>query len=86
MGYSALDYCSLHWSQLYNPWISAKCAATIVARHYSDTSHLRDPSAQVREVFKRFNGTGDAAERYADDAMGRLAAILYKRVAAPVRK
>jgi hypothetical protein len=86
MGYSARDYCDLHWSQLYNPWVAARCAAVIVARHSRDTADIKDPSVRVREVFRRFNGSGPDAERYADDAMARLAAILYKRVAAPAPK
>jgi hypothetical protein len=83
MGYSARNYCKLDWHRLYDPWISARCAATIVKRLYKDTEHVKQPSARVREVFRRYNGSGDLAERYADDAMNRLAGILYDRVARP---
>lgn len=83
MGYSAQQYCSLPWHRLYDPWSSAKCAATIVSKLYKDTETIRAPSARVREVFRRYNGAGELAERYADDAMNRLAGILYDRVAKP---
>lgn len=81
MGYSARQYCDLAWHRLYDPWTSARCAAKIVKKHQKDTEHIKAPSARVREVFRRYNGTGDMADRYADDAMNRLAGILYDRVA-----
>jgi hypothetical protein len=86
MGYSAQDYCQLPWHQLYNPWTSARCAATIVARLYKDTEHIQDAGTRVREVFRKFNGQGDRAEQYANDAMTRLAAMLYKGMAAKGKK
>jgi hypothetical protein len=86
MGYSAEHYCGLQWHRLYDTLTAARCTGEIVGKLYQDTAHIKDPSARVREVFKRYNGTGADAERYADDAMARLAGILYKRVAMPDTK
>ncbi|MBX9584732.1 MAG: hypothetical protein K2X87_30885 [Gemmataceae bacterium] len=86
MGYSAEAYCGLPWHRMYDTLSAARCAGEIVARLYADTDHVKDPSARVRAVFKGYNGAGEDAERYADDAMARLAAILYKRVAQPAPK
>lgn len=83
MGYSAKAYCNMPWHRLYDAWASARCAATIVSKLYKDTEDVKTPSARVREVFRRYNGAGENAERYADDAMNRLAGILYDRVTRP---
>jgi hypothetical protein len=77
MGYTARSECGLHWSALYDPWTSAKCAATVVSKHMETTKGIKSPGARLREVFRRYNGSGPGAERYADDAMSRIAQRLY---------
>ncbi len=83
MGYSAKDLCNMHWSRLYDAWSAAKCAATVVQKKSKEIGEIKDSSLRVRELFRRFNGSGPRAEKYADDAMSRLAGILYDRLAKP---
>lgn len=80
MGYTARSDCGLHWSALYDPWTSARCAATVVSRHMEATKGIASPGQRLREVFRRYNGSGPGAERYADDAMSRVAQRLYNGV------
>ena len=66
LGVTSLEKCGLHWSHLYRHKEAADCAAKIV-------SELHDRAdGNLREVFKRYNGSGPMAERYASDAMARL--------------
>jgi hypothetical protein len=81
MGYSAREYCDLNWHQLYNHLASARCAASIVARLYDDTRDIDSSGARVRQIFRKYNGSGESAERYANDAMQRLASLLYRGIA-----
>jgi hypothetical protein len=78
LGLSAAHYCRLHWSKLYQPLPGARCAADIVQKHWKDTAGTRSTGERVREVFRKYNGSGDRAERYADDAMRKLAVRLYE--------
>lgn len=78
LGLTAERECQLHFSRLYDIEISARCAAKII-RNIDDRVSEKATSARLKEVFRRYNGTGKAAEEYANDAMGRLAAILYQR-------
>ncbi len=80
MGYSAKDYCNLHWSRLYDVWTAARCSALIVQQKSKEIDGIKDPTVRIREVFRRYNGGGEEADKYADDAMSRLAGILYERV------
>lgn len=79
LGITAERECNLHFSALYNVETSALCAARIVKGidRNLQTTHT---SQRLREIFKRYNGQGQAAEAYANDAMGRLAAILYQKI------
>jgi hypothetical protein len=80
MGYTARQECSMHYSELYDPWDGLRCAAKIVHKHWANTAHLKSPGQRLWETFKRFNGGGPDAERYATDSMSRLATLLYKGV------
>jgi hypothetical protein len=83
MGYTARHVCGLHWSTLYNPMTSARCAAKILSRHFEETKGIKAEGARLREVLKRYNGAGPRAEAYADDAMSRLAQRLYRGMVKP---
>lgn len=78
LGLTAERECQLHFSRLYDVEVSAKCAAKIVRSIDSAVSE-KATSIRLKEIFRRYNGQGPAAEDYAKDAMGRLAAILYQR-------
>lgn len=78
LGLTAERECQLHFSRLYDVETSAKCAAKIV-RNIDNQVSEKATSMRLKEIFKRYNGQGPAAEDYAKDAMGRLAAILYQR-------
>lgn len=79
LGITAESECNLHFSALYNVETSAMCAAKIV-KNIEQTVKTTHASQKLREIFKRYNGQGEAAEAYANDAMGRLAAILYQKL------
>jgi hypothetical protein len=79
LGLTAERECQLHFSRLYDVEISARCAAKII-KNIDNSVSEKATNARLKEVFRRYNGAGKAAEEYANDAMGRLAAILYQRV------
>jgi hypothetical protein len=78
MGYTARSACKLHYSQLYDPWVSARCAATIVAKSWNNLSHVKDSAERLRQVFQRYNGAGPVSVAYSRDAMSRVAQIIYQ--------
>lgn len=78
LGITAERECGLHFSKLYDTERSAMCAARIVKR-IDETVKAKATEHRLREIFRQYNGQGPAAENYAKDAMGRLAAILYQR-------
>ena len=78
LGATAESQCQIHFSRLYDHEIAAQCAARIV-KNIQGRANGRATSEQLREIFKRYNGSGRAAEVYADDAMIKLAALLYER-------
>lgn len=78
LGLTAEQQCQLHFSKLYNVEIAANCAAKIV-KNIDDKVSEKSTSTRLREIFRRYNGQGPAAENYASDAMGRLAALLYQK-------
>lgn len=77
MGYTARTVCGIHWSALYDPWECTRCAATIVSRNLEATKGIKQAGPRLREVFRMYNGSGESAEQYADDAMSRVAQRLY---------
>lgn len=79
LGITAERECQIHFSRLYDVEISAKCAAKII-RNIDSRVTDKSASTRLREIFKRYNGQGRAADEYASDAMGRLAALLYQRL------
>lgn len=81
LGLTAERECGLHFSKLYNNEIAAHCAAKIV-RRIDDNVQAKATSERLKEIFKRYNGQGKAADMYASDAMVRLASLLYKDRAA----
>ena len=78
LGLTAERECGLHFSKLYDTEKSALCAARIVKR-IDETVKAKATEQRLKEIFRQYNGQGPAAENYARDAMGRLAAILYQR-------
>lgn len=78
LGLTAERECQVHFSYLYDVEVSARCAAKII-RNIDDQVSTKATTTRLREIFRRYNGTGQAAEEYAKDAMGRLAAILYQK-------
>lgn len=78
LGATAESQCQIHFSRLYDQEIAAHCAARIV-KNIQGKAQGRATSDQLREIFKRYNGSGKAADVYASDAMSRLAALLYQR-------
>ena len=78
LGLTAEQQCQIHFSKLYNTEIAANCAAKII-RNIDNKVSERSVSIRLKEIFKRYNGQGQAADNYAVDAMGRLAALLYER-------
>ena len=63
LGVTALERCDTHFSKLYNHRDGADCASQILSEIQVDVG------GDIQETFKRYNGTGKMAERYARDAM-----------------
>ncbi len=78
LGLTGEKACGVHFSQLYNNNTAADCAARII-KSIEGSVRSKDSTARLREIFKRYNGAGKAADAYASDAIVRLAAILYSR-------
>lgn len=78
LGATAEGQCQIHFSRLYDQETAAHCAARIV-KNIQGRSQEGATSARLHEIFKRYNGSGRAADVYANDAMVRLAALLYQR-------
>lgn len=78
LGLTAEQQCKLHFSSLYNTEVAANCAAKII-KNIDDRVSEKSTSTRLREIFKRYNGQGEAADNYAADAMVKLAAILYQK-------
>lgn len=71
LGATGKDQCGLHFSELYDNEKSTDCAARIVKRLMDENG------GEIKQVFRGYNGSGPAAERYAIDAMLHLAELLY---------
>jgi len=78
LGLTGEKSCGIHFSQLYSNNVAADCAARII-KSIEGTVQTKDSTARLREIFKRYNGAGKAADAYASDAIMRLAGILYSR-------
>jgi len=66
--------------QALDPWNNISCSAMILRRHLEskDVRELKTPAARLREALRRYNGTGEDAERYAEVVMGRVAGMLLR--------
>lgn len=73
MGFNAQAICGVHWSKLYDPAVAIDCAAKIMRMNLEKAKNLRD-------AFRMYNGSGDAAEVYANRSMEVLANLLYKQL------
>lgn len=78
LGLTGERACGVHFSQLYSNDTAADCAARII-KSIESSVQSKDPTARLREIFKRYNGAGKAADNYASDAIVRLAGILYSK-------
>lgn len=78
LGLTGEKSCGVHFSQLYKNNVAADCAARII-KSIESSVQSKDSTARLREIFKRYNGAGKAADAYASDAIVRLAGILYSR-------
>lgn len=63
LGVTALERCDTHFSKLYSNKDGADCASQILSEIQVDVG------GDVKETFRRYNGKGKMAERYAKDAM-----------------
>lgn len=82
LGASGEHFCGLKWHQLHTTPTAAQCAGTILGKLFAEEKATREPGERLRRVFRKWNGSGEIAERYADKAMAVVAKKLYKRVAA----
>ena len=80
LGATALSECGVHWSKLYDPWTSARCAAKYLKKVWDQNGDERDSGKRLWLTFRGYNGQGPQAEAYAHSAMSMLLGELYTEV------
>jgi len=60
-------------TELLNPRTNIECAAKIMNKCLYEQRTVKPSDVRLRLCFRLYNGSGDRAERYADDMMARLA-------------
>jgi len=80
MGFNAKPRCGVEWSKLYDTYTGLHCGATILRQNLDRYKDVKDPAARLKLAFRDYNGSGDMAERYANDAMARVGALLIQQL------
>lgn len=80
MGFNAKPRCNIEWSKLYDTYTGLSCGAKILRQNLDRYKEVRDPAARLRLAFRDYNGSGDMAERYANDAMAKVGALLIQQL------
>ena len=80
MGYTAQGFCKMHWSRLYNTYEAARCATAYAKHCWDANASIKSAEDRFWATFKSYNGEGPEAEAYANDAMSKLAGILYSQL------
>lgn len=77
MGWRA-EECGLHWSELYHHAKNVRCAKHVLLSNYR--SAKGEAWDRWREALRRYNGSGEMAEAYADSVMARVVKKLGKNL------
>lgn len=73
MGFNQ-DICGLKsWAELYDPAVNVRCALYILKKNAQEARSIKNPAARLREALRRYNGSGEHAENYADAVMANIA-------------
>ncbi len=78
MGFNAMPLCGIHWSKLYDNLIGLECGAKILKKNLARYSKVDEPSQRLWLALRDYNGSGEAAEQYADIVMSRIGRLLYE--------
>jgi len=80
MGFNARPRCNIGWDKLYDTYTGLSCGARILRQNLDRYKDVKDPAARLRLAFRDYNGSGDMAERYANDAMAKVGALLIQQL------
>lgn len=73
LGIEARRQCKIDWSQLYDRRTNLRCGLTILKNNLNSLQSVKPPAKRLREALRQYNGSGPAAEAYADSVMGLIA-------------
>lgn len=73
LGIEARRQCKIEWSQLYDRRTNIKCGLTILKNNLASQSKVKSNGRRLREALRIYNGSGPAAEAYADSVMSLIA-------------
>lgn len=65
MGITAMEFCNLHYSELYDNYKNLTCASKYLKMQL-DKNKTQPIENRLWIAFKNYNGTGEAAEKHAD--------------------
>ena len=77
LGLNAEPRCGLHWSRLYDSVAGLECGARILRGNLDRHRAVQNPSRRLWLALRDYNGSGSAAEAYADAVMARIGALLF---------
>lgn len=77
LGVNAEPRCGIHWSRLYDSVGGLECGARILRENLDRYKNHPNPSQRLWFALRDYNGSGAAAEAYADAVMARVGALLF---------
>lgn len=78
MGFNSEPRCGVHWSKLYDSYIGLECGAKILRENIDKHREVKDTSRRIWLALRDYNGSGKAAEQYADAVMARIGQLLLR--------
>lgn len=78
MGFNSEPRCGVHWSKLYDPYVGLDCGAKILRENVDKHREVKDTSRRIWLALRDYNGSGKAAEQYADTVMARIGQLLLR--------
>lgn len=78
MGFNSEPRCGVHWSKLYDPYVGLDCGAKILRENIDKHNGIKDTSRRIWMALRDYNGSGKAAEQYANSVMARIGELLLR--------
>jgi len=81
MGFNALPECGVTWDQLYDRGTGIDCAGNMLAKKFhAAEKNTKDIAQRIWLTFKSYNGSGPAAENYADKTVKIMNGLLFAQL------